>query len=83
MDPLNELRMRLRSHRLIIINVINNCEVQYNTNSNTFFLVLICFFINLLINTREKNNCLESNPRPLAHNRSGTAKRDYSIYSYR
>ena len=40
------------SHRLI--HVINNCEGQYNTNSNIFFLFFDLSFIKLLINTREK-----------------------------
>ena len=41
-----------RSHRLI--HVINNCEGQYNTNSNTLFLVFDLVFIKFLTNTREK-----------------------------
>ena len=36
------------------IHVINNCEGQYNTNSNFFFLCFDLSFIKFLINTREK-----------------------------
>ena len=41
-----------RSHRLI--HDINNCEGQYNTNSNNFFLCFDLLFIKFLINKREK-----------------------------
>ena len=44
-----------RSHRLI--RVINNCEGQYNINSNIFVLCFDLSFIKFLINTREKKNC--------------------------
>ena len=55
-----------RSHRLV--HVINNCEGPHTKQIVTFFV--LCFdlsFIKFLINTREKENCLESKPRLLAY----------------
>ena len=52
-----------RSH----IHVINNCEGpgQYNTIETFVFLCFYLSYIKFLINTREKQNFLESNPGPL------------------
>ena len=56
-----------RSHRLV--HVINNCGAPDNTKQivTFFFLCFDLLFIKFLINTREKQELLESKPGPLAY----------------